>query len=60
MSEPVEVIELELTPVPPDTLASSKEELMPLIEAALRDAGREDLLSGKDIQIQIEKTVVRP
>jgi hypothetical protein len=56
MSEPVEVIELELTPVPPDTLASSKEELMPLIEAALRDAGREDLLSGKDIQIQIEKT----
>ncbi len=56
MTETPEVIELELTPIPPDTIASSKEELMPLIEATLREAGRSDLLSDEHIQIQVEKT----
>jgi len=56
MSEPLEVIELELTPILPDTIASAKEELIPIIEAALRDAGKEALLSEEHIQIQIEKT----
>ena len=56
MAEPVEVIELQLIPIPPDTIASAKQELMPLIEAALYEAGREDLLSEKQIQIEIEKT----
>lgn len=56
MSETHEVIKLELTPIPPDTIASAKEELMPLIETALREAGRADLLSDEHIQIEIEKT----
>jgi len=56
MLEIPEVIELELTPIPPDTIASTKEELMPLIEATLREAGRGDLLSEEHIQIQVEKT----
>jgi hypothetical protein len=55
MAESVEVVELELIPIPPDTIASAKEELVPLVEAALREVGREDLLSEKQIQIQIEK-----
>jgi hypothetical protein len=56
MPDKPEVIELELTPIPPDTIASVKEELMPLIAATLREAGREDLLSEEHMQIQIEKT----
>lgn len=56
MPEPPEVIELELTPIPPDTIASAKEELTPLIEATLREAGREDLLSEEHIRVQVEKT----
>lgn len=56
MAETPEVIELELTPIPPDTIASAKAELIPLIEATLHEAGREDLLSENNIQIQVEKT----
>ena len=56
MAAPVEVIELRLIPIPPDTIASAKQELMPLIEASLHEAGRESLLSEKQIQIQIDKT----
>ncbi len=56
MPEVSEIIQLELTPIPPDTVASAKTELMPLIETALREAGRSDLLSDEHIQIQIEKT----
>jgi hypothetical protein len=56
MPETPQVIKLELRPIPPDTIASAKEELMPLIEAALREAGRSDLLSDEHIQVQVEKT----
>lgn len=56
MNESVEVYELELEPIPPDTIASSKAEIMPLIEKTLRDSGRDDLLSEGQINIQIEKT----
>jgi len=56
MPEPLEVIEVELTPIPPDTVSSVKEELIPLIEATLREAGKEDLLSPEYIQIEVEKT----
>lgn len=56
MPETPEVIELELTPIPPDTIASAKADLMPLIEATLREAGRSDLLSDGQIHIQVEKT----
>jgi len=56
MPETPEVIELELTPIPPDTIASAKAELMPLIEATLRETGKADLLSEKQMQIQVEMT----
>jgi hypothetical protein len=56
MSDPVEVIELELIPIPPDTIAAGKAELMPLVEAALDEAGQADLLSDQHLEIQIEKT----
>ena len=51
-----ETIELEIEPIPPDTIASAKEELMPLIEAALREAGQAELLTTGQIQIQVERT----
>jgi hypothetical protein len=56
MSNPIEVIEFELIPIPPDTVASVKEELMPLIEATLREAGQSHLLSDEHIQIEFEQT----
>jgi hypothetical protein len=40
MTEPFENIELELEPIPPDTIASGKAELMPLIQQVLRNAGK--------------------
>lgn len=56
MPDPLEVIKLELTPIPPDTIASGKAEVLPLIQATLREAGRADLLSDEHIQVQVEKT----
>lgn len=56
MVELPEVIELELIPIPPDTVASAKAELLPLIEATLKEADRSALLVDGQIQIEIEKT----
>ena len=56
MSEIPEIVELELTPIPPDTLASAKKELIPLIKTTLHKSGRDGLLSDEHIQIQIERT----
>jgi hypothetical protein len=56
MAEIEEVIDLELVPIPPDTLASGKEEIIHLIETLLHDSGQEQLLSDNKIQIQIEQT----
>jgi hypothetical protein len=56
MSIPLEVVELELIPIPPDTVASVKQELIPLIEAALHEAGKDELFANTHIQIQVEKT----
>lgn len=53
MSEVVEVIELEIRPIPPDTVSSVRGELVPLIERTLRDAGRESLLVDGEIRIDI-------
>jgi hypothetical protein len=47
---------LELTPIPPDTIAAVKEEVHSLIEALLRDAGQEQLLADRQIDIHIEQT----
>ena len=56
MSEMPEVIELELAPIPPDTVASVKEDILPWIEAVLQEADQGELLSSGQIQVEIEKT----
>ena len=53
----VEIIELALEPIPPDTVETIKAELVPYIWEALREAGREQLFTDGDIQIEIEKTI---
>ena len=50
-----ERIELSIAPIPPDTLASVKAELKQEIEAALREAGQEDLLSEGQIEFEVEQ-----
>ncbi len=51
-----EIIELLLEPIPPDTADTIKAELVPLVQEALREAGREHLLVDGEIRIEIEKT----
>jgi len=51
-----EHLELTIVPIPPDTLASVKVELEQRIEAVLREAGHESLLTNRQIQIEIEQT----
>lgn len=55
--ETVEVIELLIKPIPPDTVDTIREELPTMVREALREAGREDLLTAGQIEIQIEKTL---
>jgi hypothetical protein len=55
MSESLpQVIELEVAPIPPDTVATVREELLPLIEATLREAGQEKLLEQGELKVEIE------
>lgn len=59
MEEQLELVELELRPVPPHDLAEmqrKKISVKRLIEDALRDAGNLDLLEKGEIQIEKEKT----
>ena len=51
-----EYIELTIQPIPPDTLSSVKADLLPTIEATLREAGQEQLLTEEQIQIEVEQT----
>lgn len=51
-----EYIELSIQPIPPDTVASVRAELLPVIEDALRQAGQEQLLKEGQIQIEVERT----
>jgi len=51
-----EYIELTIQPIPPDTVSSVKAELRPTIEAALRQAGQEQLLTEGQIQVEVEQT----
>jgi hypothetical protein len=50
------IIELELAPIPPYTVDSAKDELLPLIQEALRDAGASDLLTNGEIQVEVRQT----
>ena len=56
MSEQIETIELELRPIPPDTTASVKQEIMPLIETAFHQAGQPELLTNGQVEVEIERT----
>ncbi len=51
-----EYIELTIQPIPPDTISSVKAELLPTIEAALREAGQEQLLTEGQMQVEVEQT----
>ena len=55
--EIVEVIELLIEPIPPDTVDTIREELPTLVREALIEAGQEDLLTTGQIEIQFEKGV---
>jgi hypothetical protein len=56
MSEFAAAIELELTPIPPDTIASGKAELMAIIEASLREHGQTQVLADEQMRVSLEKT----
>jgi hypothetical protein len=49
-------IQIEITPVPPATLSTTEKELLPLIEAAIRDQGQGALLDSGELKIQIPQT----
>jgi len=51
-----EYIELSIQPIPPDTVSSVRAEILPAIEAALREAGQEQLLADGEFQVEVEKT----
>lgn len=53
---PTEYIELTIQPIPPDTVSSVRAELLPTIEAALHEAGQEQLLTEGQIQVEVEQT----
>jgi len=54
--EEAEYIELTIEPIPPDTLSSIRADILPVIEAALREAGQEQLLTDGQIQVEVEQT----
>ncbi len=56
MSEQIEMIELKVYPIPPDTIASAKQEIMPLIETAARQGAQSDLLMNGQVEVEIERT----
>ncbi len=56
MPEVSDMIELELTPIPPDTIASGKAEVLAIIEASLRTHGQAQLLADDQIRVAVEKT----
>ena len=56
MTEIHEVVELELTPIPPDTVASAKADIIPYIDKILQENGQAQLLSGGELELEVEKT----
>jgi hypothetical protein len=49
-------IQLEITPVPPATLSTTEKEVLPLIEAAIRDQGQGDLLDSGELKFEVQQT----
>jgi hypothetical protein len=56
MDEAARIVELELVPISPDTVDSTKTTVVPLVEEALRSAGRESLLNDGDIKVEVRQT----
>lgn len=56
MPESLDLIELELTPIPPDTIASGKAEILAIIEACLREHEQTQLLAEDQLVVSVEKT----
>ena len=56
MSDTFDLIKLELTPIPPDTIASGKAEIMAIIEASLREHEQTQILADEQIRVVVEKT----
>lgn len=55
MNDAADFIELELRPIPPDTVASVKQDVVPLIEEALRNAGPAQLLP-QQVLVEVQRT----
>ena len=55
MNDVAEFIELELRPIPPDTVASAKQDVVPLIEEALRTHGPSQLLP-QHVLVEVQRT----
>lgn len=56
MDESNDTTEFAIVPIPPDTLSSTKDDLIPYIEQALRAAGYDNLLADEQIRLEIEQT----
>lgn len=55
-SKEAQYIELIIEPIPPDTISSSRAEVLPAIKDALQEAGQEELLDEEQIKIEVEQT----
>ena len=56
MNEPIESFELELEPIPPETISSAKIELLQIIEKTLGESKQTGASSEDEIQIEVEQT----
>lgn len=56
MTEIHEVVELELKPIPPDTVASVKADVIPYVNEILQENEQAQLLASGDLKIEVEKT----
>ena len=56
MTEFSQSYELKISPVSPETVSSVKEDVRPMIELALREAGYENLLAEGQIRVNVEQT----
>jgi hypothetical protein len=50
-------IELTIAPIPPDTIARVKIEIIPCIQEALRESGQERLLESGELKVTVERGV---
>jgi hypothetical protein len=56
MNDVVEFAELELRPIPPDTVASAKQDVEQLIQQALRTDEQTQLLPSPQVLVDVQRT----